>query len=137
MASQAKKTILAALVAQITDASLGFGLVEDNIKHTAELSAGDYPACLIVEGGDLPTYSITQLLTIDLNVFIKIIGDADSTIDDVRDFDEKIIDAIHADITIGGTCMSMLVHECMPIEGWSDTNKYLIRRYVVKYRRNM
>lgn len=137
MASQSKKLILDGIVAQITAAVADFKLVTDEVLHPTEISDGQFPACMVYDGGDATDYYVTQSMSLFLNIFTQIIGDSDTTDDGMRDLDEATIDAINADVQIGGLCHKCLVANAAPLIHWEGARKYHTRRYICEYRRDI
>lgn len=137
MASQSKKLILDGIVTQISTAVAALKLVTDEMLHPTEISDGQFPACIVYDGGGTTDYYVTQSISLYLNIFVQIIGDADTTSDGMRDLDEAIIDAINADVQIGGLCHKCLVADESSLIHWDDTRKYHTRRYICEYRRDV
>lgn len=136
MVDQSKSEFFAALVKQIKDNVPDLKSVYDDVKHTSELAASDFPCCLVVEGGDVSRHNVTSTQDQAMNVFIRILADSDTSVDEFRDLDEAIIGAINSDSTVDGTCLHCHSENRDAPMLWEDTNKYATRRYLVIYRRD-
>lgn len=136
MVDQSKSAFFAALVKQIKDKVPALKSVYDDIKHTSELAASDFPCCMVSDGGDISVHNVTSTQDQHLNVIIQILADSDTNFDGLRDLDEAVMGAINQEHTIGGTCLI-----CKPMNrnaptGWDDTNKWMQRRYETRLRRD-
>lgn len=136
MVNQSKSEFFAALVKQIRDSVVELKSVYDDIKHTSELAAGDFPCCMVGDGGDVSVHNITSTQDQLINVIIQILADSDTNFDQLRNLDEAVMDAINQEHTINGTCLI-----CKPMNrnaptGWDDTNKWMQRRYEARLRRD-
>ena len=127
MTSQARKTILAALVSQIETEATGFSLVSYDAQyhHSEGLSPSQFPACIIRDRRGRSDNFVSKTQGMILGLDINIMADGDTTDDELRDLYEAVIDAVNSDITIDGTCVKADWRSSDPPVIWpKDTHKF-------------
>lgn len=101
-------TIMAALELLIQTQVTDFGLVRQGLIPSKMLGAGDYPVCLIQEGGDEPSYDMTGTTMRFQNIALQIVTKGDADYSEGRGLRQQIIDALEDDIQLGGACIKCL-----------------------------
>lgn len=142
MTSQARKTILAALITQLSQVN-GINLVDSAYRYTDEIPDDKYPAILLTEKEsvypNVPTSLQFVRMTVEIELCTKnkeVNGVAPEDIS--RDLHEAIIDKLNDDVTIGGTCRYFdFIGSEQPFY-WRLQGVFLVYlRIMVEYRRDV
>ena len=129
--------ILDALTAQVRKEITEFGLVTYEHFHSGQISAGQYPVCLLGVGVQRSSHEITSTETITMEMRVSIIGGADQTDAQMYAFSDQFVDAINTDITLNGTCIRCLNMDADPPTMWpKEGKKFVDRRLIIEYRRD-
>jgi len=116
MATQALKTILAALVSQLDTDVGALNYVTDNAVEIDRIAPGKFPAAIITVGPSHISHAITSTnwITVLLNIRLA----TKSGQSELYDIWEAVLDSIADDPSIGGTCIKALVATSDPPVVW-------------------
>ncbi len=137
MVIHTRKGVVTNFTAQVAAAVTDFKLVssDETYYHWEGLSSDHYPACIVIDGPTVGKHNVTSTLDNDMQVGVRIIVDAESTFNDLRDLFDEVILAIDADVQLGGACIKCLYGTSMPPFPWpSEHISYIDAVFNVTYR---
>lgn len=140
MTSQARKSILDALVIQIDTEVTDFNLVTDapTFNMLGDIPETSLPACIIESGTREPSYEVTSTVDYKMLVAMFIVCSPSTTDDELYDLDEALLDAVHSDITLDGTCLWCKEVMSDPPRLWPRGDRKTIeQRIQITYRRDL
>lgn len=126
MVVQAIKDIRDALVVQIETEVSAFNLVTDDVRHSEGYGSSSYPVCVVRAGNRRHSAFVTSPESIDIDIFIRIVGSEKTTADELTDLYESTVDALDTDLTIDDTCIKSQYVNADPPMLWPQDQKFIM-----------